>query len=287
MSVDRSWIARSMERPGVAALVVSALDVHQQRSEVARYDLDDRTTTDDLAAAIQRDADSFASGLGGLQRFHVAAVGEDESRILASTTFAVESRALADGDGPVGSFPPTATGALALELTNNQNTMRLLTSCIGSFVTQQSTTIRELRAQNEALLNDRLETIRLIEDLQSAKHVREMEMKRLEATEARKNEMVADLLPFASAALNKVTGKQLVRQRSSEIELAAKALAGTLSMEQLDTLRESGALTTQQLVAVGSMIEALVKSGMVTTEEKAESEDVAHPVVTGEKEKKK
>jgi hypothetical protein len=94
--------------------------------------------------------------------------------------------------------------------------------------------------------------------------------------------MAAMLLFAAVARAEKPSAKVDPRGFTGTVTFTL-APDGTLTMEQLDALRESGALSREQLLAVAAMVEALVKSGMVTTTEKAEADDLARRVVTGEK----
>lgn len=274
MGIDRAWIDRSLARPGIREYVLSSLNVEQRMSEVARFDAE--AGADRIGDDIDREAATFASGLMGVQRFHAGAYGDNE-RLLLSTTFLVDGAP--DESDVVGSFPPTIQGAFALQLAHNQALAKMLSTSLGAVVAQQAVMLREAIARGERLLEEKLDSVRLVEDLVSAKHTRDVELRRLEAGEKRKDEMLDSLAPVASAFLAKVSGQQLVRQKYSEVELAARAVAQGLTMDQMDVLRASGAFRPEQLLGFATLLETLVKAELVTPKEKKETEDLARKAV--------
>lgn len=246
--------------PEVSCLVLWHLSVAQRKTRVAHHDQweDPR----DIAAVIWEEARNVASAYPGPQAFLLTAHEKEDVDFqapLTSTGFRVDA---SEGQGQgdmTGSEPPTQEGLLGQLMRHNENKEKTINSMLSSVI---SYLVRDNEKKSEALeqfFSTRLEMMKTMEELTSKKHEREIAAKEQEAKIERNKEMFGRISSYLPVVVNHLAGKEVVRQKDTELELVATELVRTLSTNQLDVIRESGMFKPEQLVLLGTMLEKVVQ----------------------------
>lgn len=269
------FMAATRDMPDVASVILWHLNISQRRTQVARHD--QWENPDDMASTLYEQARTTAAAFPGPQRFLVTAHGKDDHDNTAPLTtmgFTIESTE--DGFGlQAGSEPPTSEGLLAQLMRHNENKDKTLAAMFGS-VTSYLVRDNEKKAEQiEHLLGLRSQMLETMEELASQKHVRELEIKEQEASDARKKDLFSKIATYLPVAVNHIAGKELVRQKDSEMELVASEWVQSLTTSQLDALRDSGLIKPEQLVLLGTLVEK-VATRFMTPEEKGQQSKEAH-----------
>jgi hypothetical protein len=261
----------------VSHVILWHLSISQRRAQVAKHD--HWENPEDMASTIFEEARTTAAAFPGPQRFIVTAhTKEDVDNTSPITTmgFTVESNE--DGfSGQTGSEPPTSEGLLAQLMRHNETKDKQLAAMFGT-VTSYLVRDNEKKAEQiEHLLGLRSQMIETMEDLQSQKHARDLETKALEASDERKKDLFGKIMTYLPVAVNHLAGKELVRQKDSEMELVASEWVQSLSTTQLDAMRDAGLLKPEQLVLLGTLVQK-VATRFMDKDQKQEQSEEAHDI---------
>jgi stage V sporulation protein SpoVS len=274
--LSRQWMADNLKRKDVAGAVVSSLDVNRDRTEISRYACSAATDADDIIARATTDAEAFAGALSGVQTFIIVLIDEND-RTMATMSFTVDGGLVGD-ENSIASEPATATGQLAQLMRHLETRERGMTALVAGIVGHQARTIDRLGSQVEKMATEKFSTLELVESLLSGKHVREMEMKRLEQQGDTKKNVIEKIGPYLAAMLNKVNGAPIVPQRASEFEMSSQEFIKLVTPSQMD---QSGIFTPQQIVVFVTMLEQAAKI-MMTTEQQEQQAQAVHNATVGE-----
>jgi hypothetical protein len=130
---------------------------------------------------------------------------------------------------------------------------------VGATTHHLAQTVQRQSEQIESLVAARTMDAEAREELLSRKHDREIEMHRIEGKAKRDEQIFSSVMSYLPVAINHLAGKELVRQKDTELELVAMELATQFTMPQLDRLRDSGFLNPQQLVLMATMLEKVTR----------------------------
>lgn len=213
-----------------------------------------------LADSIQEEAEQDVDSLIGLQTYVLRAYYGDETKPGPSRfLFRIESRQVeSDTDlDPLGSEPANVKGMLSQQMRHNEAIMRL---AIGTANQTLSTVLgmnRFLMERVESLERGRMAHVEATEQLLNQRNERELEAKRLEASEKRKDEAFQKLQLLVPVIINKVAGKKMLPEAGGGEMAQLQALLSSLSMEQMEKL--SQVLTPVQMTSVLSFMEQMMK----------------------------
>jgi hypothetical protein len=277
MRLERNWVADNLKRLDLTGAIVYALDVHRDKSEISRYECSAATDPDELIGKATRDAEAFAAGLQGVQTFLFVFVNAEE-RSLASMSFIMDGGLEADG---VASEPPTATGLHAQLMRHLENRERVTNAVITGVVSMQAKTIERLSLQNEKLVSEKFASLEMVESLMSGKHVRDMELRRIDQQAETRKSVVEKIGPYLAAALSKLNGSPIVPQRSSEFEMTSQEFIKQITPAQMDQIAQSGIFTQGQLLTFVTMLEQAAKI-MMTTEQQEQQAKAVQKTINGE-----
>jgi hypothetical protein len=281
MRIDRNWVSENLKRATLTGAIVYSLDVNRDKSEISRYECGALTDPDELIARVMRDAEAFASALSGVQTFLLVFVDEEE-RSLASMTFSMDGGM--EGNAGVASEPPTGVGLQAQLMRHLENRERVTNAVITGVVSMQAKTIDRLSLQNEKLVSEKFATLDMVESLMSGKHMRDMEIKRVEKETETRKAVIEKIGPYLSAMLNKVNGQPLVRQQATELEMSVQEFIKEVTPSQMDKIAQSGIFTQGQLVTFSTMLEQVAKV-MMTEAQQREQAEAVHKANMGESSK--
>ena len=209
---------------------------------------------EDTASFLEQAAISDAEGIGGVQTYVVLCYREKSpDKVSARCVVRANGGDATDEYGHINSEPPTEKGLVRQQMRHNEALAKVLMSSTSSVLRHCETTINKLSHQNEILLNQRLETFTLIEDLQSQRH--ERELKALESENRKK--LLSDgfdtVKQLAPAILSRVKG-------GSELQIEAlKQFLNSLDETQQSSIFNS--LTQTQQIALGELLQSFTKKG--------------------------
>lgn len=252
------------------------IEVYEFRSEdedpfhEEPFDLE--SSPDAIATRIVDAAREFCDGVeSGKMRFKVKVPG-----IRGAVTFTLtipERENLDEVDEA-----PNAKGFAMQQMRHNERIMKLNTVVVeksmGVFeraVGMYQRMIDKKDERIEKLEAAHTETIRTFEELSSAKHARDLEVKRMENDERRKEQIAGTLMNFAPHILMKFLGPGApppsevmgvaaaagASAGKTAIEGALEGFLNTFSAEQLNKIVESGVFTQEQvmgLVQIATMV---------------------------------
>lgn len=201
-----------------------------------------------LEGAGQDDANGFP--VGSVQTYVIQAFfGE---RTKASARWPMRMTPESDEAIMGESEPPTNEGVLRQLMRHNEAIQKTANLGTTTLMAQMSDAMRQLASQNEFLMGERMETFKLVEDMQSQKHERELatlqHVQRAELT----REGLEKIGPLVPHIVNRIAGKPLLKA-ADPIALALKQLMSTLKPEQLQGIFAQ--LSPEQQLALGAVLE--------------------------------
>jgi len=278
----QNFIAQLAQREEESVIGLYHVNVAGKRTPVWFNDKWTITTdTAELAATIYEEGRNNAGALGGLQRYLVAAFRKDDTERqdpLSTVGFMAQPDMAGEGDSAL-SEPATPDGLLAQLMRHNQEMFRMHNGMMGALTTHLAQTIDRLSSQNEKLVTEKMTAIITMEDLMSKKHERDITMKREEQKSLRSNDMYERVMQLLPIAVNKLAGKEIMRQKDTMLEAVAVQFMQTMTPTQLDTIAQSGMFNQQQLLLISTLLEQVSKR-MVTADEMQKSNADAKEAVT-------
>jgi hypothetical protein len=163
----------------------------------------------------------------------------------------------------------------------NNEMFRQHNAAIGALTHHLARTVEKQADQIDRMMGDRVSAMTAMEDLMSKKHERDIMAQRASADIDRKKELFDKVMQLLPIAVNKITGKEIVRQVHSPLEATVMAFMETIKPEHLDQLKNSGIFNQQQQLLFATILEQMVKT-MVTSEQKAAQKEMAERAVNNE-----
>jgi len=261
-------------------LVCYHLNISMRKSSIwsSKNDWSDPSET---AKDIWEAAQQTAQSLGGPQRFQLSIfdlddVGSEEA--LRTCPFVVDSGLAQPGDSEV-SEPPNNDGLMAQLMRFNNEMFRQHNAAIGALSHHLARTCENQAEQIERLMRDRMQSLVSIEELLSNKHARDLAARENEAAIERKKELFEKVMSLAPIVVNKITGKEMVRQVASPLEATVTAFMETIKPNQLDAIASSGIFNQQQQLLFATLLEQMTKH-MISIEEKKQQQEAAAKAVS-------
>lgn len=266
----QTWLEALASRPDVVDPEIVLYTTNGVKKSPI-WNSDKRWRIEDTVQQILDSAEGAANGVPGISRFLLQAYHPESRRTdpIATTGFALSPRD--DSGSEVLSETPDMQGLLA-QLMRHNETMHRQSSGTFGLMFQHLTKINEqLSEKLTRLESERAQQTEAMEALLTQKHERDIEMKQVEEGERRKSEMFGKIMQLLPVAVNKLAGKELIRQKDTTLELLASELTNSITPEKLDLLMQSGAFDRHQVALILSMIEQ-VSQRMVTPEQKQEEQ---------------
>lgn len=210
---------------------------------------DDNRVKDVLDQLHQAAADD-ADGVGGVQKY--AAVATAEGAPVGRLVLRYRSESTdANGVEDFESEPANGKGLVSQAMRHTEAMAKALAVGAGGTIEQLVRQNARLSSMVETMLGKHMEHIALVEELQSGKHQRELEMRAQEAADRAKEQIVGELANLLPAVVQKVTGYTSPNYLAPEV-LALRKLAGNLKDEQIDVIM--GALEPSQAAALAAVL---------------------------------
>lgn len=204
------------------------------------------------AERIEEAAETYARGLRGTQRFALLVFRGDAAKPQGPRfPFVVE----AEETGGYDSEPATSEGLAGQAMRHTEAMARMLIQSVGPTVNALQKTIDRLSARSEKLEARQLETIELIEELQTERHHREIAAAKADAQNKLMGELGTELKLLAPAIVNRLAGKNVIPLREDPTVLAWRRLFESLNDEQRAKMLEL--LDDKQKIALAEAARAL------------------------------
>lgn len=237
----RKWLVRTVEREPIDRFVIR----HDTGSEIATIRADEGGTferterqIDELATELSERVFEDAIGLGGLQRYIIAAYSGDR----AVTRLPVRENADASRGGPapgdpIDSEPPTEKGLLSQTMRHLEISERTHATAIANIFAMQTRMLREKDERIGHLEERHWDTVVAAEQLVSDHHRRELENRAADQKAEAMREVLGTFLQLAPTAANKMAGRALLPEKTSPALVGLRAFVGTMKAEQLEALK--------------------------------------------------
>jgi hypothetical protein len=170
-------------------------------------------------------------------------------------------------------------GLVAQLMRHNSDLHRQSTGTWGMMFSYLTNIIDKQAGQIDRLGNEKMQNAAAVEELVSKKHERDMEMDERKAKQKRMDDMLGKVSSLLPVVVNKLAGKELVRQNDTLLELTSTEFVGSLKPSQLDALLQSGALDKHQLTLITTMLEQANKR-MIAADERAAGSETAQKAAT-------
>lgn len=207
----------------------------------------------EIAVGIQCDADA----LGGVQRYALIVFREkDSDKPQARKLLRIAADTPEDESDDFDSEPKNIKGTLAQLMRHNEAYAKTMSNMLAATVTAQSRQISRLAEHNEKLLEQRFETIELIENLQSERQKRELEAARALNREKLLGDIMGEVKLLGPTIVNKVAGKEILPD-NNPASLAMLRLAESLQQSPERLAKIAALLNPSEQVAFGSLLQAL------------------------------
>ena len=226
--------------------------------EVTSFSLDHVPSSSELESLIQEicsTAQGDADGLGRhVQKYAIFTYFEQSISSLGSFPFMLSGEgADGDDDGFEGSEPANAKGLLAQLMRHNEGNARTSTLAMGGVVREQARIIEKITERNEKLNEKLIEVSELMEALQSAKHERDLESRRLEHKLKVTDEMFERVRILLPVVANKIMGKTVFPESVDPRVMIVKEWAESLTTKQVDALKN--VLGPEQMIGLLEAVE--------------------------------
>ncbi len=244
---------------------------------------DGRWDIDETIVQISENAQEFCNGLGTVTRFTVIAFkgGEDTDRGgINHTAFALHPADAGEADGAL-SEPANSEGLLAQLMRHNNELHRQSSGTVGMMFGYMTNIINRQGDQIDNLTKERIRNAETMEEIISKKHERDMEVQERRAVQGRRDDAMGKILSLLPVAINKLAGKEIVRQSDTLFEVTSSEFINSLNPSHLDAMLQSGVLDKHQLTLLSTMLEQVQKR-MITVQEKAQGADKAKKAATNQ-----
>lgn len=275
----RRFLESCLEIEDDVDLILYSINVAGRKAPVWKSSR--KWTIDDAVPLIAECSQEAANGFGNTTRFALLAFhsgDEDRSTSILNMSWALSPSA-SGGEDDAMSEPATDQGLLAQLMRHNSDLHRQSTGTWGMMFSYLTNIIDKQATQIDRLGNEKMSNAAAVEELVSKKHERDMEMEERKAKQKRMDDMFGKVSTLLPVVVNKIAGKELVRQNDTLLELTSTEFVGSLKPSQLDALLQTGALDKHQLALISTMLEQANKR-MISAEDRATASDQAQKAAT-------
>lgn len=217
------------------------------------------TTDEDWRAAtsvkIAEQASAEAVALSsGIQRYAVLALFEGDDKPRGRTIITAAGSDV--DDGALDTEGPDQQGLVTQAMAQT----RFFAQAFGRSSVQQihtlQTSVDKLTKENEELRAERSKFMKTWEEIQSARHERELELVREQGKQRIMQQTADKIALLIPVAINHMAGRKLLPENAPE-RMLVQAFAQRLTPEKLQRLASSGAFDEAELVAFLNIMQSL------------------------------
>lgn len=240
-----------------------------------------KMSVEDLVASVCDSAQAMADGSPGVLKLQLYAEDpEDDNRTVDTFWFAVHPSMTSDEDDKGLSEPADRDGLFAMLMRHNSDLHRQSSGMWGVMFQYMTSIINRQSDQLEKLQTEKMQSAETMEALISKKHQRDMEAKQVEADMRRKDDMFNKIMLLAPVVVNKIAGKEIVRQNDTAFEITTSEFLKTITGDKIEALMSTGVFDKHQMTLLITMMEQLTKR-MLPADEKQKSPEIASKAIFG------
>lgn len=227
---------------------------------------------EEIVGQLNETATIDAEGLGGLQKYMLQATFENLDKPINRFIFRLNATDNEDNVDVMDSEPATQKGLMSQMMRHTEATFRISMASTGNIVGMQNRIISRQAEQIENLTQKHIELVQVLEELQTEKHQRELDSAVALRKQAAYQDITQKILLLLPTVANKLTGKNLLPEKTSSGEQMIKSLMDSLSPEQMGHMQSM--LKPEQQMIIFQIYENMRKfdeSKNETTEEEKKS----------------
>lgn len=211
---------------------------------------------EEVVEAAVEDADGLVTG--GKVKYTVKIEG-----LRGRVTFSLKVVAGEDEDLEDVEDLPNKKGLITQQMRHNEKLMKTSMGIMEKFGNILQKTIHDKDSRINALESVHLEGVKLFAELTQQKHVQDMEFRKLEADERRKEQVVGTLMQGAPMLMHMIASKvggapvPQMQQGPSPLEQMLTGFMNSVTPEQIQALIASGVFRQEQLMSLLEMARAI------------------------------
>lgn len=238
-------------------------------------------TIDDLLSSVCDTAQGMAEGSPTAVKLNLQATDPAyDGKVIGTVWFVAEPTATSDEEGRELSEPADRDGLLAMLMRHNSDLHRQSSGMWGVMFQYMTQIINRQSEQLEKLQTEKMQAAETMEALISKKHQRDMESKQIEADMKRKDEMFGKIMLLLPVVVNKIAGKEIVRQNDTAFEITTSEFLKTITSDKIEALMNTGVFDKHQMTLLITMLEQLTKR-MLPAEERQKSPEISSKAIFG------
>lgn len=217
--------------------------------------------TETAAIDIYNRLQAEASTLGGLQKYALYAYHTDDNE-HHSARFVIRIQGTDEDDDEDGlnSEGPDKTGLTSQAMRHAEVLMKVNTGSQMTAISALQTLVNRQSQMIEKLMETRLQSIDVIEELITKKHEREIELMQADTKARAVRDVAGKLGLFIPALANKIAGQQLFPVQANAVMMMVKGLVTSIAADEDKMKQLVGLLNPEQTVAFMNVLEEVSKN---------------------------
>lgn len=211
---------------------------------------------DTAALEIHAKLQNEVASLGGLQKYALYAYhsGDFENH---TARFIIRLQGVTDDDDEEGlnSEGPDRQGLVSQAMRHSEASNRTMVALVQGLMGSMQSTISRLTAMNEKLLDDKLASMELVQELQDDKDNREAKAMTARAKAKGVEQLVSRLALLAPALVNKVSGKPIFPVEDTSLMMMTRSLITSIMADPDRAEKIMGLLAPEQGIALMNLYE--------------------------------
>jgi hypothetical protein len=230
--------------------ILFAIDVPTEIDESNNWNDWITEVINEIDNTAQADADGSSAGV---EKYVIQVLHGDDIKPSASFNIRMAGESSPEDDG-ILSEPATKTGLLSQTMRHLEAVMRSNTMVNAHALTQFQKTISRQETMIEKLVEEKFNSIGVVEELLSQKQERDLEAAKVGQKMELQEKLFDKGMLLLPTIVNKVAGgngQKLLPEHTTPLEQQISSLMGTITEEQLNQLKT--VFTTEQLVVLLDM----------------------------------
>jgi hypothetical protein len=211
-----------------------------------------RLTKEIVEAAVE-DASGYPNGVF---KYVLKVVGVKARAVFSLRVNSVEDEDIEDIDEL-----PNKKGVLQMLMRHQEKTMRIAIGSVAKTMQHMSKQLEKKDERIEAMEARQMDMLKMTEDLISGRHARDLELRKLDREDQRKEQALGMLMNTLPVLATKVIGAHQAAQMApggpTPLENVIEGLMGSVTQEQFQAIYKSGLFTPEQIMALAQIAEML------------------------------
>lgn len=264
------WTLTKLQgKKSIHTIELNTCDPEGLTSPLDSWTIDEDVTNDhesitELSNEIMENAENHASVMGGQQLFQLRALGEHG--YIANTYVEVKAN---NGKNYAGSNPANEKGFVAQMMRHYERMQVINNKSMAGMMRFTGQTIERQSERINHLEDERVDNIKMLEELYLQRHKQEIELKELEYDHDFKSGIFEQAAPLIPLILGKLTGMKI--PAGDPLAMQLKSLIESFTEEQMESIQST--LGPEQLMVLMSIYQASEEKSKKKEVEKEKKED--------------